>query len=84
LVLGWRLLYFNYCVMLEGMNEQPTIIINPDDRDYLRPSRARGLVGLVLRLSGGRIQSESAANHFLFAVAVAIFIASIIIFFLGR
>ena len=70
--------------MLESMNEQPTIIINPDDRDYLRPSRVRGLVGLVLRLSGGRIQSESAANYFLFAVAVAIFIASIIIFFLGR
>ena len=66
------------------MNEQPTIIINPDDRDYLRPSRARGLVGLVLRLSGGRIQSEAAANYFLFAFAVVIFVIAIIIFFLGR
>ena len=70
--------------MLENMNEQPTIIINPDDRDYLRPSRARGLVGLVLRLSGGRIQSEAAANYFLFAFAVVIFVIAIIIFFLGR
>ncbi|MEK7209119.1 MAG: hypothetical protein AAB677_02575 [Patescibacteria group bacterium] len=66
------------------MNEQPTIIINPDEHDYLRPNRARGLVGLVMRLSGGRIQNEAAANYFLFTFAVAVFIVSIVIFFLGR
>lgn len=64
------------------MNDQPTVNFNPDDHDYLRPGgKRRGMVGLVMRLSGGRIQTENAANYFLLGFALVVFIVSLAIFF---
>ncbi|MBI4136285.1 MAG: hypothetical protein HY481_01925 [Candidatus Vogelbacteria bacterium] len=66
------------------MNDQP-VHFNPDERDYLRPSdRRRGLVGLVMRLAGGRIKDEHSANIVLFIFALAVFLLSLVIFFAGR
>lgn len=66
------------------MANQP-VDFNPGERDYLRPAgRPQGLVGLVMRLSGGRIKSENFANLILFVVALVIFAAAIAIFFAGR
>jgi len=64
------------------MNEQPAVNFNPDERDYLRPGNKRGgLVGLVMRLSGGRIQNENTANYFLLFFALIVFVMSLVIFF---
>lgn len=63
------------------MDEQ-RVHFNPDDREYLRQDgRRRGLVGLVIRLSGGRIQNEHVANYWLLGFAIVIFVISLVIFF---
>ncbi|MBI2100790.1 MAG: hypothetical protein HYT47_02120 [Candidatus Vogelbacteria bacterium] len=65
------------------MDELP-VDFNSDGRDYLRPGdRRRGLVGLVMRLAGGRIKDEHQANIVLFVFALALFFLSIAIFFIG-
>jgi len=69
---------------IKSMDEQP-VHFNPDDRDYLRPGdRQRGLVGLVMRLAGGRIKNEHSANIVLFVFALAVFFLSVVIFFVWR
>ncbi len=65
------------------MDEQP-VHFNPDEHDYLREGKRRGLVGFVMRLSGGRIQTEHTANLVLFVFALAVFLLSIVIFFVWR
>ena len=63
------------------MDDQPVVNFNPDERDLLRPGNKRGgLVRLVMRLSGGRIRNENAANYFLLAFALVVFIVSLVIF----
>ncbi|MBI2097895.1 MAG: hypothetical protein HYT46_03125 [Candidatus Vogelbacteria bacterium] len=65
--------------------DNQSVHFDPDDRDYLRPaSRGRGLVGLVMRLAGGRIKNEHSANLVLFVFALALFFLSVVIFFIGR
>ncbi len=62
------------------MEESP-IILNPEERGFHRRSEnRRGMIGLVMRLSGGRIKNEANANYFLLFFAIAIFVISIIIF----
>lgn len=63
------------------MDDQPPVIWNPDERDYLRSGkRRRGMVGFLMRISGGRINDERAANYVLLIFALAVFALSILIF----
>ncbi len=56
--------------------------IEPESSDFYRPTARRGgrggLVGLVIRMSGGSM-SEEGANYVLLTFAVLAIIASIII-----
>ncbi|MEK7552944.1 MAG: hypothetical protein AAB505_02445 [Patescibacteria group bacterium] len=61
--------------------DQPAIIINPEERDnYRERVRRRGLVGFVMRVSGGLVKTETAANYVLFVFALLALVASLIIF----
>ena len=65
--------------------DDSSIILNPDENELARGGkRRRGLVGLVMKLSGGRIQTETNANYALLVFAVIVFIISLIILFAGR
>ncbi len=62
-----------------GMSDS-NIILNPDDRDFHRREERRdGMIGLVMRLSGGKIRDEAAASYVLLFFALALFIISGII-----
>ncbi|MEK7585380.1 MAG: hypothetical protein AAB455_02625 [Patescibacteria group bacterium] len=61
------------------MNDS-NIILNPDDQDFRRrEERREGMVGLVMRLSGGKIRNEAAASYILLFFAIALFVISGII-----
>lgn len=58
------------------------MIIEPEGSDFYRPMERRarrgGLVGLVIKMSGGKM-SETGANYVLLAFAIIAIIISIII-----
>ena len=65
--------------------ETPAVIFNPNDSEYARGGKKRGgMIGLVMKLSGGRIQSEATANYILLAFALIILTSSLVIFLVSR
>lgn len=63
---------------------EQSVHFNPDERDYLRQNKRRGLIGLVMKLSGGRIQTETGANYVLLVFVVIVLTAAFLIFFSSR
>jgi len=63
------------------------VVFNPDEEvpeGHSRPTKSpRGLVGLLIRLSGGLIENETSANHWLVGFALFVFLLAAVIFWLA-
>ncbi|MEK7610380.1 MAG: hypothetical protein AAB468_01370 [Patescibacteria group bacterium] len=59
------------------------VILNPDEEYYGGRGRSSGggLAGWLVRLSGGRIADNRAANRYLMVFALIIFAVAVVIFF---